>query len=684
MDKLKKRLPMTLLVVFVLSILLVGSVSARGNECGSGCGPPDCGTYVATSSDVNVTITAGYWDWPTVSAVSHNGWEITRISGYADHGYKDTATFSAGTTEASNKMWMYYIRRYEVEITKSCAPKKVYVCKYAGQPGVDEFLKPGKQPIEVSIASIDHNDWDGSVPGWFNDAHDRSYVLGYVPMVPEPTAADCPVTWNRPDPRVREYNICEGVFFQNQEWVGGPDGGYEDVGDPALLHAWSDPFDYEVWGDWVEPTECHDFNIKKIERSDCDGYYRKVNLRDGDTWIKSLYMDQGSWSDPFITEKLSAYTFPVPDVYGEDVVFDELSELESCLDYDWGIGYVDGGCGFDKVVPWVSGNGWYETNMPGSSPYVFSWVDPYSLERYPEVGHYTITFHWPNGHVENPYPNGFYFYESPECLRHLTSVDVVKVSCDYRKGTEYAFFLGEGILQVEVDGKVLTESDSVFLMPGNYHWVATLKEGYDAEGPLEGDLDVKGCEPELKCPECGEHVDESNVGIYGPGLAIAWTGTDGCVVDLQKWCIILPNTVRAWSLDYFEFTDQPETEVRNGVDGNTWYVVSGADPAGEWRILNADGQPYRNYGVEDNPVYKFSACSVDAGPWDTHNGKGIIDYGHNQADWGQYLIQGGSCYPNTYAGYEEAFDFLESVGIGKEIHWSMIGKSFDLPDSCSW
>ena len=501
----------------------------------------------------------------------------------------------------------------------------------------------------------------------------------------------CVLPWTPPDPQAREYNTCDGVFSQNQEWVGGPDGGYEDVGDPVLLHAWSDPFDYEVWGDWAEPTECHNFNIKKIERSDCDGYYRKVNLRDGDTWIKSLYVDQGPWSDPFITETLPAYTFPVPDVYGEDVVFDELSEPSDCLEYDWGLGYIDGGCAFDYVAPYVSGDGWIVTDMPGNGgSHTFSWTDPYALETYPAGAtptntiRYHITFHWPNGHVEDPYPNGFYFYEPPECLRHLTSVDVVKVSCDYRKGTEYAFFLGEGIQQVEIDGQVLTESGSIYLMPGNYHWVATLKESYDAEGPLEGDLDVKGCEPDLKCPECGEHVDESNVGIYGPGLAIAWTGTDECVVDLQNWCIILPNTVRAWSLDYFEFTDQPETEVRNGVDGNTWYVVNGADPAGEWRILNADGQPYRNYGVEDNPVYKFSACSVDVGPWDTHDGKGIIAYGQNPSDWASYLIEGGSCYPNTYVGYGEAFEYLKSVGIDSLISWTLIGESFDLPDSCSW
>ena len=70
--------------------------------------------------------------------------------------------------------------------------EKVYVCKYVGTPGVDERLQTGNNPIEVSVNAIQNNQWDGTVPGWFSDAHDRSYVLGYVPMSPEPTSADCP------------------------------------------------------------------------------------------------------------------------------------------------------------------------------------------------------------------------------------------------------------------------------------------------------------------------------------------------------------------------------------------------------------------------------------------------------------------------------------------------------------
>lgn len=66
---------------------------------------------------------------------------------------------------------------------------KVYVCKYVGTPGVDERLQTGQNPIEVSINAI--KDYHG-VGSYFADAQGRSYVLGEVPMDPEPTAADCP------------------------------------------------------------------------------------------------------------------------------------------------------------------------------------------------------------------------------------------------------------------------------------------------------------------------------------------------------------------------------------------------------------------------------------------------------------------------------------------------------------
>ncbi len=78
---------------------------------------------------------------------------------------------------------------------------KYYVCKYVGTPGVDERLKDGKQPIEVSRSAIKDNFANHVVliGGTFSDAHGRSYVVGYVGQVPAPTAADC-LGYITPDP----------------------------------------------------------------------------------------------------------------------------------------------------------------------------------------------------------------------------------------------------------------------------------------------------------------------------------------------------------------------------------------------------------------------------------------------------------------------------------------------------
>lgn len=70
--------------------------------------------------------------------------------------------------------------------------QKVFVCKYVGTPGVDERLQTGQNPISVSVHAIQHNEWDGTVPGYFSDAHDRSYVLAYDTGQAEPDVSACP------------------------------------------------------------------------------------------------------------------------------------------------------------------------------------------------------------------------------------------------------------------------------------------------------------------------------------------------------------------------------------------------------------------------------------------------------------------------------------------------------------
>ena len=58
------------------------------------------------------------------------------------------------------------------------ANSKVWVCKYVGKPGVDEVLKEGKNPIEVSGNSVDKpKDGQVFVGDQFADAQGRSVVV---------------------------------------------------------------------------------------------------------------------------------------------------------------------------------------------------------------------------------------------------------------------------------------------------------------------------------------------------------------------------------------------------------------------------------------------------------------------------------------------------------------------------
>jgi len=59
-------------------------------------------------------------------------------------------------------------------------PKKVYVCKYVGTPGVDERLQTGQNPIEVAISATGVGAYPASFPQTFADAHGKSVAIGYV------------------------------------------------------------------------------------------------------------------------------------------------------------------------------------------------------------------------------------------------------------------------------------------------------------------------------------------------------------------------------------------------------------------------------------------------------------------------------------------------------------------------
>lgn len=88
--------------------------------------------------------------------------------------------------------------------------KKVFVCKYVGTPGVDERLQTGQNPISVSVNAIQHNQWDGTVPGYFSDAHDRSYVLAYDTGQAKPNVSACPTPVG-PPPAVKKQEV--GIYF---------------------------------------------------------------------------------------------------------------------------------------------------------------------------------------------------------------------------------------------------------------------------------------------------------------------------------------------------------------------------------------------------------------------------------------------------------------------------------------
>lgn len=190
--------------------------------------------------------------------------------------------------------------------------KKVYVCKYVGTPGVDERLQTGQNPIEVSVNSIQNNQWNGNVPGWFSDAHDRSYVLGYVPMTPEPTAANCP----------------------------GPDNPPEQV--PVPTQAWIDPCNppgVQNNVDWKDPLPA---DTSAIDWSE----FNKVR-------IASLVDDDSEWADKTTAPKV--FNLPADD--GKQCEQPEVIEVPAAAT-------VTDPCG--------SGNAAW--NVPADTP-VLDWSD---------------------------------------------------------------------------------------------------------------------------------------------------------------------------------------------------------------------------------------------------------------------------------------------------------------------
>lgn len=106
--------------------------------------------------------------------------------------------------------------------TSPSGDKKVFVCKYVGKPHVDERLKDGKNPISVSVNAIQNNQWDGAtIPAWFSDAQDRSYVLAADNGQETPNVNECPapeVPDDTPTDETRKVFICHYTPGQNDKY----------------------------------------------------------------------------------------------------------------------------------------------------------------------------------------------------------------------------------------------------------------------------------------------------------------------------------------------------------------------------------------------------------------------------------------------------------------------------------
>lgn len=133
-NKIWKVLALTLLIC--LTTVATASAIDGGNDDWPACG---IHTIFTTSNYahenlalVGVTYGGGsWWDWPTYTANSYNGWEITRLTAYTGAGgtgYTDVSTYPTGTTSLVHQIWMYYARSVKVELQKTECPSEV-VCK---------------------------------------------------------------------------------------------------------------------------------------------------------------------------------------------------------------------------------------------------------------------------------------------------------------------------------------------------------------------------------------------------------------------------------------------------------------------------------------------------------------------------------------------------------------------------
>jgi hypothetical protein len=88
------------------------------------------------------------------------------------------------------------VNRVTTQSNSNDEPKKVFVCKYVGTPGVDETFS---DIISVSDSTLKNDGWDGTFPATFPDEHGRSIAVVFDTGQPESDVV-CPDPEGPPDP----------------------------------------------------------------------------------------------------------------------------------------------------------------------------------------------------------------------------------------------------------------------------------------------------------------------------------------------------------------------------------------------------------------------------------------------------------------------------------------------------
>jgi len=462
--------------------------------------------------------------------------------------------------------------------------------------------------------------------------------------------------------------------------------------EPTWHVVWADGHEEDITG----PTINEDGQCQQVHRvsydadPDCEGAVAFYQIDGGAPVPYFTY----SWTDPYVTEDVDAPAFDIPtnagELYSLTTIpaqhFDEPADCEVDLEHSYTV-TPDQDC----VLGW---NYALAVPEPTTSITLVSgaesgpWLDVYTLEN---NGGQEPIWHvvWADGYEQDV--SGATIYEDRTCLPPGDFSISTTSSCEANDamvfdtviGTPYnttgslsvlwyypngnAFVTGEtslGDVALTVGTNIfsssLTKEQLVAAIGDNnltggnpandvnydrldlYSYVVILRLG-DEEitlvsntEDLWGSCDQPGREIP-RCPECGAPVWEQSY----DGMALVWFSPTPCVIDWEKWCIELTETVRAWSQYMFYVEIHGELLAAGeaiGADGNTWYVLEFDPGDGDFILWGADGKDdrFRNYG----PVYKYSACSVAPG-WQDTTAEGflIVRNGMNRSDIFEFLIR---------------------------------------------